>query len=119
MNGEAAPEEEARRLRERETPEEAKARRRASLLDDLPDLPEDRERKLRASETPEETRARHRASLLSDLPELPPEEGSTVQPVAQTVPATRPAEQPSAEADEDPFADIHWNSDQTTFTIRL
>ena len=109
------------------------------LLDDLPDLPEDRERKLRARETPDQTKARHRASLLSDLPDLP-EEGQRrskpdapaddepdipkIDAAAET--AVRSGQTPPADTDtppgdpsDDPFADIHWNNDQTTFTIRL
>ena len=105
-----------------------KARRRVvSLLEDLPDLPEDRERKLRESETPEETKARHRRSLLSDLPDLP-EDRERKNPDQHDAPAKPDAEPASAKPDapaappeDDPFAnaDIHWNSEQTTFTIRL
>ena len=103
------------RRRAKETPEEKKARQRASLLDDLPDLPEDREKKLRAKETPEETKARKRRELLDDLPDLPDE------PVQRPNPKT--AQAPTAEGEispeNDPFADIHWNEDQSTFTIRF
>ncbi len=95
------------RRRQKETPEETKARHRASLLDDLPDLPEERDTKLRANETPEETKARHRAELLDDLPDIPDE---------PRVPDSAAA---SADSEDDPFKDIHWNEDQSTFTIRF
>lgn len=122
------------RLRAKETPEETKARHRASLLDDLPDLPEDRARKQRTAGAPDEQRARRRASLLDDLPELPDERESksrqkTQEGIGETsVPAKSGADIPKIDANmddhatsnaDDPFADIHWNDDQTTFTIRL
>ena len=105
--------------RAKETPEETKARRRASLLDDLPDLPEDRERKARAMESPAEAKARRRTSLLSDLPDLPDEAPHPALPKPAAPPPTHEEEDSHSEQDDDPFADIHWNSDQTTFTIRL
>ena len=102
-----SPDEIEFRLREKETPEETKARLRASLLDDLPDLPD-----LPDEPDPQEdARAQRRADLLSDLPDLPdPPKGEN--PTADT-------EGDSPADPNDPFADIHWNSDQTTFTIRL
>ena len=94
--------------------------------------PEDLEFEMRSKETPEEKKARLRAALLDDLPDLPDEpvrrepasQPDTAQPPKPTdddggASDTKPAgNQPPAE-EEDPFADIHWNDEQTTFTIRL
>ena len=125
---ELTPEELEQKLRAKETPEETKARHRASLLDDLPELPEERPPKRREKETPEQTKARRRAELLDDLPDV---DDMQKQRSAEPLPGQEP-DIPKldagmggtisvAETDEDPFkdADIHWNNDQTTFTIRL
>lgn len=95
---------------------------------------EEREQMLRAKETPEETKARHRAALLEDLPDV--DDMPRRKPEPQSEKVTKPKADPApdipkvdaggdgklsdpAEAADDPFADIHWNNDQTTFTIRL
>ena len=95
------------------------------------------ELKLRAKETPDETKARVRASLLDDLPDVDAMPRRKSAPAPQQQPAAPPAAASAGEPDipkidanstgelsdpnaaEDPFADIHWNNDQTTFTIRL
>ena len=84
------------RRREKETPEETKARRRASLLDDLPDVDD----MPRRSPAPE--------------PEVPKVDAGPDVPKVD-------ADAPPAEPGSDPFADadIHWDKEQTTFTIRL
>ncbi len=115
--------------------EDAKARRRAELLDDLPELPDEEEKEMRrrAKESPEETKARRRASLLDDLPDIPDEPRTPAaqpasameEPDIPKVDEGKPASVPEAPKDappvneEDPFGDIHWNDDQSTFTIRL
>ena len=128
---ELSPEELEQKLRAKETPEETKARHRAALLDDLPDLPdlpEEREMKRREKESPEQAKARRRAALLDDLPDVdemphrrdaaPPEED--IEPDIPKLDANTDGKLSDPEAAaEDPFADIHWNNDQTTFTIRL
>ncbi|MBP0976059.1 MAG: hypothetical protein J6P20_08350, partial [Oscillospiraceae bacterium] len=112
-----------------ETPEETKARHRASLLDDLPDLPEEREPVRRGKETPEQAKARRRAALLDDLPDVDdmPVRKSAVLPDTDEEPdipkldAGMGGTIAVADTGEDPFkdADIQWNKEQTTFTIRL
>ena len=115
----------------------AKKRKKPSILDDLHDESDELEWLLREKETPEETKARHRASLLDDLPDLPdlPEEReyknraadstATASPTEPPTPAPAASSNPPADEDDaappndDPFADIHWNDDQSTFTIRL
>ena len=123
---ELTEEEIEQKLRAKETPEETKARHRAALLDDLPDLPEEREMRRREKETPEQTKARRRAALLDDLPDV-----DDMQRERRAYPANDEPDIPKIDADAeaaavsidesgaDPFADIHWNNEQTTFTIRL
>lgn len=124
----------------KESKEDAKARRRAALLDDLPDLPdmeaEEREMRRRQKESPEETKARRRAALLDDLPDLPDEPApradkpshgedsaaqSSGEPNIPKLDAGKPGTLPDADkaTDEDPFANIQWNEEQSTFTIRF
>lgn len=88
-------------LRAKETPDETKARLRASLLDDLPDV-DDMPRARRSAPPPDPD--------LDDLPDIPK--------VDRNASGALP---PPIMEDEDPFADadINWNSDQTTFTIRF
>ena len=125
---ELTPEEIEQKLRAKETPEETKARHRASLLDDLPDLPdlpEEREQKRRAKETPEQAKARRRAELLDDLPDVDDmrrEKESNIPEAQQDIPKIDDDAEDMRLSDalgEDPFADIHWNNEQTTFTIRF
>ena len=117
----------------KESKEEAKARRRAALLDDLPDIDdEEKEMRRRQKESPEETKARRRAALLDDLPDLPDEPApkpdkrasankSTEEPDIPKLDAGKPTAVPAADntTEEDPFANIQWNEDQSTFTIRF
>lgn len=123
---------------EKTIPEKQRRRRKPKEIS-----AEEREQKLRARETPEETKARHRASLLSDLPDVDdmPKRPAPNQTVAADAPAAsdeEPVNIPKVDTNsdgalsepkdgdvdvqinpDDPFADIHWNNDQTTFTIRL
>ena len=84
--------------RAKESPEQAKARRRAALLDDLPDVDEMPRHKNDAP--PEE-------DIEPDIPKLDADSDGKL-----SAPDT-PADDPFADAD------IHWNNEQTTFTIRL
>ncbi len=168
---ELTEEERELKLRAKETPEETKARHRAKLLEDLPelpDLPEERVSKKRpapeaakpepksAEAKPEDSKpapkpvevpeiklvepipAEPKSDLLSglpDVPELPPRKkpARTIRLDIPMIDEVKPINIPKvdegappplsaeAEQEKDPFADadIHWNSDQTTFTIRF
>ncbi|MCQ2416497.1 MAG: leucine-rich repeat domain-containing protein [Oscillospiraceae bacterium] len=108
-------------LRAKETPEETKARRRAKLLDDLPDVDDMPARKPKQSAAHKEQPA---ASRPEPLP-IPEEEGAFLTDEEPDIPkldknldSVLPNVSEPADG-EDPFADIHWNDEQTTFTIRF
>ena len=102
-------------MRARETPEETKARHRASLLSDLPELPEEGQRRP----------AQRRAAADDAEPDIPKVDAAAESAArsGQTPPTDPPPgsddDTPPGDPNDDPFADIHWNDDQTTFTIRL
>lgn len=113
-------------------PKQPKSKKKQKKQQELSD--DERELMLRAKETPDETKARVRASLLDDLPdvdEMPRARKNSqhTEPSDDNLPDIPKVDlhdsgalsAPDIAEDEDPFADadIHWNNDQTTFTIRF
>jgi len=123
-----------KQVKEKSKSDERLGRRRTSLLDTTDDYPEEMEMLRREQETPEEKKARRRAALLDDLPDIddmprrerkketkavsPPD---TEEPDIPKLDDLVPLPEASADSEGDPFADadIHWDKEQTTFTIRF